>query len=528
MAISWVLKPQHRNRVKFQRFMPWWHAERRRELAEKKEREAAEEKRRIEEEQKRIAEEEERQRVEEEKRLVALEEEMKRLEKERLKAEEKRLKDMNRKRLLEQHMKSEEQRASEVSRRRAENERRRKEEEKYRIEAKQVAEELRKKMADEKRLLELEIARLEEEKVKLESGKVNENENGNEDVNVIGDSKIYLVVENKVAEEVGNSLENRSIDVKAENVAIEERVKGSDVVIAEKKGTQIQQENVNVETAKVTIKEHHNSKCALTKSSTDQELSISESTADKFTSVVTETKESSAKIVDNLDVIRDNEGDKLDLPGDMNDKTVVVDINAEIKTINENPVSVSTNMITDDCKDNLKAKVLDNTDSSILVVPESNNIADTAEVFVDCVDKFIVNEDKEVVDMCNVIAQKREETVAKAGSETLENAKTNQSLVNKTILEDKTVKDVPKKESQMAEKEGENNKTVKINNTKTVKPALKKIQYIQNQFSPINVVKSNANKLSSQNVDKNTKNVNYAKGLSAIAVNDNLNIEKHN
>lgn len=38
MAIAWVLKPQHRARVKFQRFMPWWHAQRRREVAESKER----------------------------------------------------------------------------------------------------------------------------------------------------------------------------------------------------------------------------------------------------------------------------------------------------------------------------------------------------------------------------------------------------------------------------------------------------------------------------------------------------------
>lgn len=37
MAIAWALKPQHRARVKFQRFMPWWHAQRRREEAESKE-----------------------------------------------------------------------------------------------------------------------------------------------------------------------------------------------------------------------------------------------------------------------------------------------------------------------------------------------------------------------------------------------------------------------------------------------------------------------------------------------------------
>ncbi|XP_050358464.1 uncharacterized protein LOC126778814 [Nymphalis io] len=37
MAISWVLKPQHRARVVFQRFRPWWNAQKRKELAEKKE-----------------------------------------------------------------------------------------------------------------------------------------------------------------------------------------------------------------------------------------------------------------------------------------------------------------------------------------------------------------------------------------------------------------------------------------------------------------------------------------------------------
>lgn len=39
MAISWVFKRQHRTRIVFQRFRPWWNAERRRELAEKKEKE---------------------------------------------------------------------------------------------------------------------------------------------------------------------------------------------------------------------------------------------------------------------------------------------------------------------------------------------------------------------------------------------------------------------------------------------------------------------------------------------------------
>lgn len=42
MAVSWVLKPQHRSRVMFQRFMPWWNAQKRLELAEKKEKEAQE------------------------------------------------------------------------------------------------------------------------------------------------------------------------------------------------------------------------------------------------------------------------------------------------------------------------------------------------------------------------------------------------------------------------------------------------------------------------------------------------------
>lgn len=42
MAISWVFKRQHRTRIVFQRFRPWWNAERRRELAEKKEKEERE------------------------------------------------------------------------------------------------------------------------------------------------------------------------------------------------------------------------------------------------------------------------------------------------------------------------------------------------------------------------------------------------------------------------------------------------------------------------------------------------------
>ncbi|XP_053621804.1 uncharacterized protein PPP1R15 [Plodia interpunctella] len=49
MALSWVLKPQHRSRVMFQRFMPWWNAQKRKEIADKKE-----EKRRMEEEQRKI------------------------------------------------------------------------------------------------------------------------------------------------------------------------------------------------------------------------------------------------------------------------------------------------------------------------------------------------------------------------------------------------------------------------------------------------------------------------------------------
>lgn len=42
MAVSWVLKPQHRARIKFQRFMPWWNAQKRKEIADKKEKEAQE------------------------------------------------------------------------------------------------------------------------------------------------------------------------------------------------------------------------------------------------------------------------------------------------------------------------------------------------------------------------------------------------------------------------------------------------------------------------------------------------------
>lgn len=49
VAVSWVLKPQHRSRVMFQRFMPWWNAQKRKELAEKKEKEAQDKIRREEE-----------------------------------------------------------------------------------------------------------------------------------------------------------------------------------------------------------------------------------------------------------------------------------------------------------------------------------------------------------------------------------------------------------------------------------------------------------------------------------------------
>ncbi|CAD0206950.1 unnamed protein product [Chrysodeixis includens] len=37
VAVSWVLKPQHRSRIMFQRFMPWWNAQKRKEIADKKE-----------------------------------------------------------------------------------------------------------------------------------------------------------------------------------------------------------------------------------------------------------------------------------------------------------------------------------------------------------------------------------------------------------------------------------------------------------------------------------------------------------
>ncbi|XP_023955309.2 uncharacterized protein LOC112058624 [Bicyclus anynana] len=50
MAISWVFKRQHRTRIVFQRFRPWWNAERRRELAEKKEKEERDKERKKEEE----------------------------------------------------------------------------------------------------------------------------------------------------------------------------------------------------------------------------------------------------------------------------------------------------------------------------------------------------------------------------------------------------------------------------------------------------------------------------------------------
>ncbi|XP_063392459.1 uncharacterized protein LOC134677954 [Cydia fagiglandana] len=58
MAVSWVLKPQHRRRIMFQRFMPWWNKQRRLEIEERKRKQEedriAEEKR---EDEKRIEEE---------------------------------------------------------------------------------------------------------------------------------------------------------------------------------------------------------------------------------------------------------------------------------------------------------------------------------------------------------------------------------------------------------------------------------------------------------------------------------------
>lgn len=69
MAVSWVLKPQHRRRIMFQRFMPWWNKQRRLEIEERKRKQ----------EEDRIAEE---KRIEDEKRL-----EEARIEEERLKSE---------------------------------------------------------------------------------------------------------------------------------------------------------------------------------------------------------------------------------------------------------------------------------------------------------------------------------------------------------------------------------------------------------------------------------------------------------
>lgn len=64
MAVSWVLKPQHRSRVMFQRFMPWWNAQKRKEIAEKKEREAREAQEKLKEEERLRNEEIERQNAE--------------------------------------------------------------------------------------------------------------------------------------------------------------------------------------------------------------------------------------------------------------------------------------------------------------------------------------------------------------------------------------------------------------------------------------------------------------------------------
>lgn len=61
MAVSWVLKPQHRSRVMFQRFMPWWNAQRRKELAEKKEAEKKKKEDEIRQQEKMLKEEQEKQ-----------------------------------------------------------------------------------------------------------------------------------------------------------------------------------------------------------------------------------------------------------------------------------------------------------------------------------------------------------------------------------------------------------------------------------------------------------------------------------
>ncbi|RVE50636.1 hypothetical protein evm_004760 [Chilo suppressalis] len=61
MAVSWVLQPRHRSRVMFQRFMPWWNAQKRKELAEKKAREEEEKVKKEQEEKARIEAEEKRE-----------------------------------------------------------------------------------------------------------------------------------------------------------------------------------------------------------------------------------------------------------------------------------------------------------------------------------------------------------------------------------------------------------------------------------------------------------------------------------
>ncbi|CAG9131816.1 unnamed protein product [Plutella xylostella] len=104
MAISWVLKPQHRARVKFQRFMPWWHAERRREIAEKKQRDE-EEKIRAERERIRAEEEAEQERIWAEQEAIRLEQERVAAEEKRKKEEEARRIEEEKKRVVEEKKK---------------------------------------------------------------------------------------------------------------------------------------------------------------------------------------------------------------------------------------------------------------------------------------------------------------------------------------------------------------------------------------------------------------------------------------
>lgn len=564
MAVSWVLKPQHRNRIKFQRFMPWWHAEQRRELAEKKEREAAEEKkrledeaRRLEEEQRRLEEEriaeEERLRVAEERKVAAIKEAKRRIEKEKLKAEEKRLTEMNRQRLLQSHMKSEAQRAAEVSRRRAENEKKRKEEERYRLEAKQVAEELKKKMEEEKRIIEEEIARLAGEKYKLEQGRaVAEDESNLKESIRLNKDTVEAQSDCPSVKPQNNRLEQNGKNIQADVAGIELFEQAHHI-----------KDNSNAMISCVIEEESSRKQPTLEKSIVNYEIN-SESDAnaldkeggrkENYTEIVScvikekPTKELPSVIQSSLQAEIHANSDPIS-PGkteDCNKDEIFSKNYAEIGIADEvseniafvNADSIFTVVDTLDTNNTPFAGVsIDrHREEEVLCLPQQrNSIVPADEIVGDSIKILVVANDKQCVPkFCennNIVEHELNETVTKyseiSGVDDL--GKATKNNVNETPEENVLRKDQQTPKIDTAET-GTNTadtapKNVKSANIKTVNPAVKKMHFTQNCFSPTNVVKNNINKLDTPTVDIN---LNIAGRVSPVSVAQSANVAKTN